>query len=165
MSVELRLPEPFELRGANFESTRLSLADLDDIYALEVRSHAYPWTRDNLRSSIESHTCIGLRYGNRWAAHAILSFAAGEAELLLFVIDKDWQGKGLGCQFLQRLVQAAKAKAQTIFLEVRASNDAAVALYEKIGFHQVGVRPGYYPAGSRREDALVHALDLAFWDA
>ena len=165
MSVELILPAPFDLHGAIFETTPFGLADLDAIYAVELRSHRYPWTLENLRSSLASQTCIGLRHRGDWVAHAVLSFVMGEAELLLFVIDKDWQGRGLGSRFLSLLAQAAKAKAQTLFLEVRASNDAGVALYAKIGFNQVGLRPNYYPAGSRREDALVYALDLPLWES
>lgn len=166
MSVELMLPAPFEVQGAAFAVAPFGSADLDAIYALEQRSHPHPWTQENLRSSLTSHTCIGLRHRGEWVAHAVLSFVVGEAELLLFVIDKEWQGRGVGSQFLQVLAQAAKQKAQTLFLEVRASNDAAVALYEKTGFNQVGLRPNYYPggsAGSRREDALLYALDLTFW--
>ena len=54
-----------------------------------------------------------------------------------------------------------------MFLEVRASNEPAIALYEKIGFNQVGIRSRYYPSGKggRPEDALLYALDLTFLDA
>jgi ribosomal-protein-alanine N-acetyltransferase len=45
-------------------------------------------------------------------------------------------------------------------LEVRPSNVAAVALYEKMGFNEIGVRRNYYPAGEGREDALLLALSL-----
>lgn len=164
MSVELTLPTSFTLQDGVFEVAPLALGDLAELFALEQRSHPHHWTLDNLRSSLASHTCIGLRHRGTWVAHAVLSFVVGEAELLLFVVDVDWQGRGLGTRFLQSLAQVAKQKAQTLFLEVRASNDAAVALYEKVGFNQVGLRPGYYPAGSRREDALLYALDLTFWD-
>lgn len=165
MSVELTLPVSVDLHGGAFNAAPFGAGDLPAIFALEQRSHSHPWTLENLRSSLTSHTCVGLQYQGEWVAHAVLSFVVGEAELLLFVIDKNWQGRGLGTLFLEMLAQAAKQKAQTLFLEVRASNAAAVALYEKVGFNQVGVRPGYYPAGSRREDALLYALDLTFWSA
>lgn len=137
---------------------------MDAIVALEQRSHPNPWSPGNLRSSLGHHCCIGLRRDGQWVAHSVLSFVVGEAELLLFVVDRDWQGRGVGSRFLQLLTQAAQQKAQTMFLEVRASNEFAIALYEKTGFNQVGVRPRYYPGikGGRPEDALLYALDLTF---
>ena len=168
MTVELRLPEAFVLHGESFLPKVFGAADLDEIIALEQLSHPHPWTRENFRSSLNSHCCIGLRCGDRWVGHAVLSFVVGEAELLLFVIDREWQGRGVGRQFLHSIAMAARQKAQTLFLEVRASNAPAIALYENAGFNQVGVRPGYYPmhktsAGeTRREDAFLYALDLTF---
>jgi ribosomal-protein-alanine acetyltransferase len=166
MSVELQLPAGFSLHGEHFEPAPITAADLDAIVALEQRSHPHPWSLENLRSSLGHHSCIGLRRDGQWVAHAVLSFVVGEAELLLFVVDKDLQGRGVGSRFLHLLAQAAQQKAQTMFLEVRASNEAAIALYEKTGFNQVGIRPKYYPGvkGDRPEDALLYALDLAFLD-
>ena len=51
-------------------------------------------------------------------------------------------------------------QADTAFLEVRASNRPAIALYLSEGFSEVGQRRGYYPDGEGREDALVFARDL-----
>jgi ribosomal-protein-alanine N-acetyltransferase len=50
--------------------------------------------------------------------------------------------------------------AENAFLEVRVSNQAAIVLYERIGFQQVGLRKQYYPDGDGREDALVYLLEL-----
>ncbi len=49
---------------------------------------------------------------------------------------------------------------ETVFLEVRPSNPHAIALYQSVGFVQVGLRKGYYQAEGGREDALVLKLDL-----
>jgi ribosomal protein S18 acetylase RimI-like enzyme len=48
-----------------------------------------------------------------------------------------------------------------LLLEVRHSNQAAQRLYTRLGFAQVGLRRGYYPAGNKREDAVVMSLALA----
>ncbi|MDH5614098.1 MAG: ribosomal-protein-alanine N-acetyltransferase, partial [Gammaproteobacteria bacterium] len=48
----------------------------------------------------------------------------------------------------------------TMLLEVRPSNKAAVALYVNTGFNEAGVRKDYYPAKQGREDALILALSL-----
>ena len=72
------------------------------------------------------------------------------------------QGQGLGRRLLQHLIaEAGRKEADTMFLEVRASNRAASSLYDSAGFNEVGQRRGYYPAeGGAREDALVLALSL-----
>jgi ribosomal-protein-alanine N-acetyltransferase len=58
------------------------------------------------------------------------------------------------------LTLALAANATIVLLEVRKSNKAAIALYEKYGFKRLGVRKGYYPAANGREDALVLAFDI-----
>ncbi|MBC6907052.1 ribosomal-protein-alanine N-acetyltransferase [Saccharophagus sp. K07] len=163
MAVELVLPDPFQHAGERFSFATFGAADLPAIFAIEERSHRYPWRLENFRSSLDSHVCIGLRRGEEWVAYGILSFVVGEAEILLFVVDKAWQGKGVGSRFLAALLKAAAQKAETVFLEVRESNQPAIALYESVGFNQVGLRPNYYPAAQgRREDALLYALDLRY---
>jgi [ribosomal protein S18]-alanine N-acetyltransferase len=162
MSVELLLPEGFDLPAGRFTLSSFTESDLAEIFALEQRSHAHPWRLENLRSSLNSHACIGLKHQGEWVAYGVLSFVVGEAELLLFVVDKSWQGKGLGARFLQTLLTAAGQKASTLFLEVRESNQPAIQLYENLGFNQIGVRPGYYPLPrGGREDALLYAVDLS----
>ena len=49
---------------------------------------------------------------------------------------------------------------ERVFLEVRTSNVTAYNLYESLGFNEIGVRPGYYPAYIGREDALVLAKEF-----
>jgi hypothetical protein len=53
------------------------------------------------------------------------------------------------------LVRASRAEVREIFLEVRPSNEAALALYRKKGFHHIAERPAYYQAKGGREDAAV----------
>jgi ribosomal-protein-alanine N-acetyltransferase len=62
---------------------------------------------------------------------------------------------------LRALLQLARSRgAKRVFLEVRPSNTAAIALYDAEGFNEIGRRPRYYPARNGREDALVMALEL-----
>jgi Acetyltransferases len=61
---------------------------------------------------------------------------------------------------LENLIDVARGRAETVFLEVRPSNTAAIALYEDVGFNEIGVRKGYYPAENGREDAIMLALTL-----
>ncbi len=76
-------------------------------------------------------------------------------------VDPAVQGQGVGSKLLENMIELARKKAETIFLEVRPSNTVAVALYEKRGFNEIGVRKGYYPAeNGHREDAVMLALEL-----
>ncbi len=66
------------------------------------------------------------------------------------------QGKGLGYQLLEASIAQLKNDPLQIFLEVRESNQAAIALYEKSGFHQIDLRKNYYPnANGTREHAII----------
>ena len=74
-------------------------------------------------------------------------------EILQIVIDQSYQRRGLASQLLKFLIMEARQKQiQKIELEVRASNFAAITLYEKMGFVRVGVRKKYYSNG---EDAVL----------
>ena len=73
--------------------------------------------------------------------------------------DPAFQRRGLGRQLLQHLIdELIKRDVLTLWLEVRASNLPAIALYEQLGFNQVSRRPNYYPTASGREDAILMAL-------
>jgi ribosomal protein S18 acetylase RimI-like enzyme len=79
--------------------------------------------------------------------------AAGEAELLRIAVDPGRRGEGLGRRLLEACQRDLVAEGMShLFLEVRASNSAAIRLYETCGWKSCGRRPGYYPDG---EDALL----------
>ncbi len=88
--------------------------------------------------------------------------AADEAEILSLGVRKEHQRHGIGRKLVEAMVRTArKAEARRLFLEVAESNPAAVALYERIGFAEIGRRKGYYVrSGARPEDALMLALAL-----
>lgn len=87
---------------------------------------------------------------------------AGEAELLTLAVAPEARRLGLGRKLVARFQYQAQLRgAQRAFLEVRADNAPALALYESAGFTPAGRRRGYYqePDG-RRTDALVLAREL-----
>jgi ribosomal-protein-alanine N-acetyltransferase len=90
--------------------------------------------------------------------------AADECHLLNIAIAPGSQGRGLGTRLLAAiLAEAMQRGCRVCQLEVRASNAAARALYERTGFVLVANRKGYYPAGvtGGREDALLYSLELS----
>lgn len=136
--------------------------DIDAVAAIENRSYVFPWTpgifRDCLRAG---HQCWVLEAGTQLLGYGVLSAAAGEAHILNICIAPEYQGRGHGRRLLRRLIDLARwHKAQQVFLEVRPSNPAAIALYRDEGFNEIGQRPNYYPAAKGREDAIVMALEL-----
>lgn len=141
----------------------LKEGDIADVMAIERQMYNYPWSEGIFRD------CLNVGYSN-WAfikddqfiGYVILSIAVGEAHILNICLDPSYKGKGLGRKFLEEVLVIAKKKnAASVFLEVRPSNAAAVNLYKKAGFKQIGQRKNYYPAENGKEDAIVLSLDIA----
>jgi len=93
-------------------------------------------------------------------AYGLVAIAVGEAHILNISVDPSEQGQGIGRRLLQYLIDTAQGRAETVFLEVRPSNAIAIALYEDMGFNEIGIRKDYYPAENGREDAIMLALQL-----
>jgi len=136
--------------------------DLDAVVAIETEAYEFPWTfgifRDCLRAGYE---CWVLAQANAVIGYGILSVAAGEAHLLNLCIGTAHQHGGHGTRLVRRMIDLARwHRAERMFLEVRPSNGRAIALYDHIGFNEIGRRPNYYPAQRGREDAIVMAIEL-----
>lgn len=138
--------------------------DLDIIIAIEESVYPFPWTRGIFHDCINvGYLCLVLEVGGKIVAYAVMSIAAGEAHLLTIVVSKYEQGKGYGKKMLNEMIQrAASDNANTMYLEVRISNQVAIQLYHQRGFNELGIRNNYYPSENGREDALIFALDLSF---
>lgn len=92
----------------------------------------------------------------------LMRTVAGEGEVLTLAVRPEARRHGLGADLVRRgVASAAELGADRVFLEVADDNVAALALYARCGFEQVGRRPRYYarPDGSA-QDALLLALDL-----
>ena len=141
--------------------------DLDNVVKIETESYEFPWLRrtfeDCLTASYESWIgeLLGREEPDDIVGYGILNVRADEAHLLNICVKKQSQGCGFGRDIVGYLIERAKAKgAKTMFLEVRPSNGIARELYDSVGFRQIGIRKGYYPALKGREDGLVLALSL-----
>ncbi|MGC1100067.1 ribosomal protein S18-alanine N-acetyltransferase [Pantoea agglomerans] len=143
--------------------TAISLLTPDDLaqaFAIECRSHAFPWSEKTFASN-QGERFINLRLDvdGKMAAFAITQVVLDEASLFNIAVDPAFQRRGLGRQLLQHLIdELIKREVLTLWLEVRASNLPAIALYEQLGFNQVSRRHNYYPTASGREDAILMAL-------
>ncbi|MBZ4200358.1 MAG: ribosomal protein S18-alanine N-acetyltransferase [Methylotenera sp.] len=140
----------------------MQLADLDTIMAIEKVIYPYPWTRGNFSDSLASgYSAYVLWRNEKIIGYALMMLVLDEAHLLNLSIAKECQKQGLGRCLLQTMLDLAKSRqAANVFLEVRISNQSAIALYENTGFNEMAIRRGYYPAENGREDAVLMGLAL-----
>lgn len=146
---------------SNVEFAPMGAQDLDAVVRNEQAAFSHPWSRKLFEDGLSSYQCWVLRVDDEIAGHGVLQFILDEAHLLNITVAPQYQGRGLGRQLLEHLMQQALARdAKECFLELRASNQTAYALYESYGFNEIGRRRNYYPAESGREDALVMVCTL-----
>ena len=142
----------------------MTLADLDRVLALEVQAYSHPWSRGNFIDSLAAGYQAVLRLGTdaQLLGYFLAQPGFQETHLLNLTVAPRHQRQGHGQALVAQLQAWARARGdQALWLEVRAGNPAALALYRRLGFAQMGLRKGYYPAdGQQREDALVLRLNL-----
>jgi ribosomal-protein-alanine N-acetyltransferase len=140
----------------------MSEVDVPAVADIESRVQAFPWTPGHFLDSLKAnYRCTVCRVGNETVGFAIVMQALDEAHLLNIAIDRSRQRLGYGSRLLRyAMSQARESGAATMLLEVRPSNAQAVELYRHFGFVQIGVRKGYYPSHSGREDAWVFVRSL-----
>ena len=136
--------------------------DISMVSDIERRSYEFPWSHGVFRDCLlAGYQNVALVREKTVAGYGVLSVAAGEAHILNICVDPEYRSHGYGEKLLDELMfRARAASVRTIFLEVRPSNERAIALYRKKGFHLVANRPAYYQANEGREDAAVLAKKL-----
>jgi ribosomal-protein-alanine N-acetyltransferase len=141
----------------------MQMGHLDAVLRNETRAYAYPWTDGIFRDCMAGEQdCWSALVDGNVVGHAVFSVSAGESHLLNLCISRDFQGIGCGRKFVEFVIERVTARqAEVMFLEVRPSNSIAIALYESLGFAEVGTRPDYYPTHIGREDAKVYALQIS----
>jgi ribosomal-protein-alanine N-acetyltransferase len=142
----------------------MQASDMSDVMRVELSVYSFPWTQrifeDCLRVGYRCH--VG-EVAGEFAGYGIMSTGANEAHILNICVAPQFQRHGLGRKLMSVLLaEAHQLDVRDVFLEVRPSNAAALALYEQMGFNQVGVRKNYYPSADGREDAVILAASLDF---
>ncbi|TKI08626.1 ribosomal protein S18-alanine N-acetyltransferase [Martelella alba] len=140
----------------------LNTADMRAAWHIEQASHAFPWSAKTFADNQgERYLNLKLAVDGTLAAFAITQTVLDEATLFNIAVHPDFQRRGLGRALLEHLIgELEQRDILTLWLEVRQSNIAAIALYRSLGFNDVTVRRDYYPAAVGREDAIVMALPL-----
>jgi len=135
----------------------MGFADITSVTHIENKSHSHPWSEKLFLSN------FGQRYFNhillqdeQVIGYFVASAVAGEVTLMNIAISPEKQGQGAGKLLLQFLLDFSRENAeQEVWLEVRASNQSAIHLYQKLGFVEVDIRKAYYPSENGREDAII----------
>ena len=134
----------------------MQAADVEAVAKIEKSVQSHPWTLKQFEDAVTAYQSTVIEVQGQVAGFCILQPVLDEANLLLMAIDPAQQGQGLGYQLLEASVVMLKNNPVQIFLEVRESNQAAIKLYEKSGFHQIDLRKNYYPnANGSREHAII----------
>jgi ribosomal-protein-alanine N-acetyltransferase len=131
------------------------LLNQHDLPAASAIIAQYPelnWTQQMLQDSFVAaqNQCWGAFKEGRLLGLALFQVVEGEAELLLIVTDRHFLKQGCA----RRLLAFSMVYFDTVFLEVRASNEPAKRLYESLGFIAQGVRKNYYAHPA--EDAVLY---------
>jgi [ribosomal protein S18]-alanine N-acetyltransferase len=137
---------------------RLGYGDLAQVIAIERRAFATPWSLAMfvLELSKPSSVCLAAVRSSgspdALAGYLICSRYADVWHLMNIAVDPSMLRRGIATALMERLLEVA-GPAESYTLEVRPSNPAAIALYERFGFVPAGTRPRYY--ADTGEDALV----------
>lgn len=134
-------------------------AELRDVHAIqEIDAQVYPtpWseklTIDQVTGPRRVHLVVEEQH--RVIGHGGIAILDGDAHITTVAIDPVHHRRGLGSVLVTHLLQAAEENGcRAVTLEVRVSNRAAIAMYEKHGLESAGIRPGYY--GDNGEDAMI----------
>lgn len=133
--------------------------DCGTLAELDRQCNPAPWSAQQFQTALNSRfdTVKVLEHQAATAGFAVWQTICGESELHLIGIDPAVRRNGLASQLMNAWFQTASSEAiERWFLEVRASNHAARALYEQYGFREYGRRKDYYPLpNGGREDAVL----------
>lgn len=130
--------------------------DLDAVCELEKRCFSKPWSRASFRSAIDRDDTVYLvcLQQGKIAGYCGIWCSFEDGDLCNMAVDADMRRQGIGHSLLEDALRAAKGLGvMRMMLEVRCSNQAAIALYRQFGFADIGVRGGYYTEPT--EDALL----------
>ena len=126
------------------------------VAALEAICFHDPWSEKSVASELTNPLSLWLVAldGDRVAGYVGSQSVMGESDMMNVAVHPDYRRQGIAEKLCLALVEALKEKGNhCLTLEVRASNEPAKALYEKLGFIQVGLRKNYYR--NPKEDACI----------
>lgn len=144
------------------EITKMTDAHISQIAGIEKLCFSDPWSENSIASELDnrlSYWLVALD-GNTVAGYIGSQSVLDEADMMNVAVHPDYRRQGIGEKLVLELANALNGKGiRGLMLEVRESNAPAIALYEKLGFVQVGLRKNYYR--NPRENALIMRKELS----
>lgn len=141
---------------------RMNVLDIDGVWTVEREAFTTPWSRAAFEAEMTDNdlSCyLIVEDQGQIAGYAGMWIIVDEAHVTNIALAESYRGRGWGEALVAALMEKAVERgAVSMTLEVRASNQAAQALYTKLGFAAKGKRRGYYT--DNREDALIMWCDL-----
>ncbi|MDO4170339.1 MAG: ribosomal protein S18-alanine N-acetyltransferase [Lachnospiraceae bacterium] len=134
--------------------------DFDAILELDRMCFHDAWSVQNWKETLkmQQYRCFVVEEESP-RGFLLVSTATDEGEILKIGVAVMHRGKSYGMELLKEAFRHWRIEGvKNIFLEVRASNDSAISLYEKVGFQKIGRRKNYYK--QPKEDAIVYSLQL-----
>ena len=137
---------------------RLAYSDLPSVLAIERRSFPTPWSLAMfvLELSKPSGICLAASFGDELVGYLVCSRYDQVWHLMNVAVNPERRRAGVARRLISRLIEES-GRTLPFTLEVRVSNQPAIAMYENLGFRSAGVRPRYYQDNG--EDALIMWLD------
>lgn len=135
-------------------------SDAPALYKIECEAFSAPWSISSLTALACAPNAVArvALCGGEIVGYYSLYRSFEEGDINNIAVRSDLRGQGIGTLLMQDMLATCKQKGiDRLFLEVRASNAPAIALYEKFSFKQYSIRKKYYDA---TEDALQYALLL-----
>ena len=136
--------------------TRMESCHVQQVAALEALCFSDPWSENSVASELRNPLALWLVAveGDCVAGYVGSQTVMGETDMMNIAVHPDFRRRGAAEALVNALtVELKRMESKCLTLEVRASNEAAKKLYDKLGFSQIGRRPNYYR--HPREDALI----------
>ena len=139
------------------EIVKMNAAHVSQVAAIETECFGREgWSEKSVAGELTNELALWLVAvdGGRVAGYVGSQTVCAETDMMNVAVTAEYRRRGIAEQLVTALVAELKAMgSHSLTLEVRASNAPAQALYDKLGFAQVGRRPRYYQ--NPREDALI----------
>lgn len=135
---------------------RMEEGDLDQVCAIEEETFSMPWSRKSFQDTISYYHTLFLvaELDGEIAGYCGCYQSLEEAEITNIAVRRQLRGHGIGRRLLTELMRLGKEQGAFAYtLEVRVSNQAAIHLYESLGFVSFGIRKNFYE--KPREDAMI----------
>ena len=130
-----------------FSIRKMQEDDAEAVTIIEKENFSRPWTEEGFQGAIKKENTY---YLCAFVDEVLVGYigmwiAVDEGEITNVSVKKEYQGQKIGGRLMEELLQKGEEEGVTAyFLEVRSSNRAAIALYSRFGFKQVGVRKKFY---------------------